>query len=602
MIPGTDVLDALPIAVYMTDADGAITFYNEAAATLWGHRPELGSSHWCGSLKLYWPDGRPLQHDACPMARSLKEGKEVRGVEAVAERPDGSRIPFRPYPTLLRDTAGKITGAVNLLVDISEHKRAEIETARLAAIVSSSDDAIISKNLDGKIVSWNASAARIFGYEAEEMIGQSIMRLIPTDLQDEEKIIIGKIRRGERVDHFDTVRVAKDGRRIDISLTVSPVRDKAGNIVGASKVGRDISERKRDDELRTLLFDELNHRVKNTLATIQAIASQSLRRAASPNDFVISFNGRIQALAKAHNLLVQGNMKGADVTQIVREQVVLGTADASRITSSGPSLLLNAQTAVQLGLVLHELATNARKYGALSVPGGHLSISWQLDLKTGRRLLLEWTESGVPNVTVPTSHGFGTILIQRTLEANGGEVALRYDAGGVSCHIKLPLPEEDSRDRAFQILSATQNEKSGKRQGSDRRKLDGKRILLIEDEALIALETETALMSAGCEVIGPAGTLEAAKQLIADMTFDAALVDANLAGHPVHELAAALAQKGVPFAFATGYGRDALPSAFREAAILAKPFTTAQLLTTVEALLGDSARPPDVVPLRPRRI
>src|SRR6185312_17477078 len=131
-----------------------------------------------------------------------------------------------------------------------------------------------------------------------------ILKLIPPELRSEENLIISRLKRGQRIEHFDTVRVTKSGRRINVSLTVSPLRDKHGRIIGASKIARDVTERKRAEELQTLLFDELNHRVKNTLATIQAIASQSLRRSASPVDFVASFNGRVQALGRAHDVLV----------------------------------------------------------------------------------------------------------------------------------------------------------------------------------------------------------------------------------------------------------------------------------------------------------
>src|SRR5438132_97089 len=125
MITGTELLEALPVAVYTTDAEGRITFYNRAAAELWGHHPELGSSQWCGSWRLYWPDGRPMPHDECPMAIALREGRELRGVEAIAERPDGSRVAFTPYPTVLRDPDGTVVGAVNVLVDITDRARVE---------------------------------------------------------------------------------------------------------------------------------------------------------------------------------------------------------------------------------------------------------------------------------------------------------------------------------------------------------------------------------------------------------------------------------------------------------------------------------------------
>ena len=152
------LVSALPAAIYITDASGRIIFYNEAAAALWGCRPELGKSEFCGSWKLYWADGTPLRHDECPMAMALKQKRPIRGMEAMAERPDGTRIPFIPYPTPLFDASGELIGAVNMLVDITERKRAEEVAQRLAAIVESSDDAILSKNLDGVITSWNRGA------------------------------------------------------------------------------------------------------------------------------------------------------------------------------------------------------------------------------------------------------------------------------------------------------------------------------------------------------------------------------------------------------------------------------------------------------------
>ena len=198
-----DVLEALPAAIYTTDAAGRITYYNQAAALLWGQRPELGESEWCGSWKLYWPDGRPLPHDQCPMALAIKEGRPNRGMEAVAERPDGIKIPFIPYPTPLFDSSGTLVGAVNMLVDITDRKRAEESALRLASIVEFSDDAIISKDLDGVITSWNRGAQALFGYTAREAVGNSVRTLIPPDRLDEESEILARIRRGE---HSNTTR------------------------------------------------------------------------------------------------------------------------------------------------------------------------------------------------------------------------------------------------------------------------------------------------------------------------------------------------------------------------------------------------------------
>src|SRR5262249_47220437 len=240
-----EAIEALPAAIYMTDAEGRITYYNAAAAALWGRRPDLGESKFCGSWKLYWPDGTPLPHDACPMATALQQKRPIRGMEAVAERPDGARIAFTPYPTPLFDAAGRLTGAVNMLVISSERRWAEQDTQSLGAIVDSSEDAIISKDLRGIIWSWNAGAERLFGYAKVEVIGKSITLVIPPHLRDEEASILDLLARGEHIEHFETTRMRKDGTLMSISLSISPIRNARGGLVGASTIARDITERKR---------------------------------------------------------------------------------------------------------------------------------------------------------------------------------------------------------------------------------------------------------------------------------------------------------------------------------------------------------------------
>lgn len=359
--------EAVPVAIYTTDAEGRLTYFNVAAVTLSGREPQIGTDQWCVTWKIFLPDGTPLPHDQCPMAVALRGGQAAVGIECIAERPDGSRFWFEPYPSVMRDAAGRITGGINLLVDITERKASEIEanenfraivettpecvkivasdgtllhmnsvglsmvgaasasevigasvydliapedqpryrkfnkricegqkavlefdivglkgarvhmeshaaplrrsdgtTVQLAisrditnrkqaeraalllgAIVDSSDDAIISKDLNGIITSWNSSAERLFGYTAAEVIGKSITIIIPADRLEEEPRILARLRRGERVDHFETIRQRKDGSLLDISLTISPVKDDHGSIIGVSKIARDITERKR---------------------------------------------------------------------------------------------------------------------------------------------------------------------------------------------------------------------------------------------------------------------------------------------------------------------------------------------------------------------
>jgi PAS domain S-box-containing protein len=434
------ILDVLPAAVYTTNALGQITYFNEAAATLWGCRPELGSSEWCGSWKLYWPDGRPLPHDQCPMAIALKEGRPVRGVEAIAERPDGSRVPFIPFPTPLYGASGVLLGAVNMLVDVTDRNRASEYEQRLISIITSSDDAILSKDLNGIITSWNRGAEQLFGYTAEETVGKPVTMLIPTERRDEEPKILERIRRGERIDHYETIRRRKDGSLVEISLTVSPVKNAEGEIIGASKIARDITERRRAQEQQALLLGEMKHRVRNTLATVQAIATQTLRSTASQERD--AFLARLRALAGAHDLLTLERWNQAPIGDVVAGALnAFQGSHGARILIDGPKdAVLDAHKSMLLAMALHELSTNAIKYGALSNQSGQVSVRW--DLVPGdeaRSLKFVWQESGGPPVKPPERKGFGSTLIERALQRELGGVEYTFDPGGVACTLDLKL-------------------------------------------------------------------------------------------------------------------------------------------------------------------
>jgi PAS domain S-box-containing protein len=430
-----DVVRALPAAIYTTDAAGRITFYNEAAAELWGCRPELGKSEFCGSWKLFWPDGRPMPHGQCPMAVALKEQREIRGVEAVAERPDGTRVHFVPYPTPLYDASGILIGAVNMLIDITDRKRADVHAQELASIVESSDDAIVSKDLNGIIKSWNGGAERLFGYTAEEIIGKPITILIPADRIDEEPEIIECVRRGARVDHYDTVRRRKDGSLIDISLTVSPLKDADGRIIGASKIARDITERKRAQEQQKLLVNEMKHRIKNSLATIQAIATQTLNQHAEERD---AFIARLHALANAHDLLTAETWERATLHAIVtRALKPFQEEHHERISVEGPdNVWLDATKSVIVSMVIHELATNAIKYGALSNGSGRVTVAWEQHLAPNR-VELVWRESGGPKVRPSQQKGFGSHLIERAVGGQLGSAQLVFNPQGLFCLLEI---------------------------------------------------------------------------------------------------------------------------------------------------------------------
>jgi PAS domain S-box-containing protein len=248
-----EMIDMLPAAIYTTDAEGRLTHFNPAAVEFSGRVPELGSDYWCVSWKMFLPDGTPLPHDQCPMAVALKEGRVIDGAECIAERPDGERVWFTPYPRPLHDSEGRIVGGINMLLDITERKVAERTSGLLAAIVGSSDDAIISMSLAGIITSWNQSAERLFGHNAEEAIGRDITLIIPPDRCEEEAAILERLKQGEHIEHFETVRMRKDGTTFDVSLTISSVKDAAGRVIGASRVPRDITRRKEAERTTGML-------------------------------------------------------------------------------------------------------------------------------------------------------------------------------------------------------------------------------------------------------------------------------------------------------------------------------------------------------------
>ena len=273
------MLEALPVAIYTTDAAGRITYFNQAAADFAGRRPVLGNDEWCVTWRLYRPDGTPLPHNECPMAVTLREGKPVRGQEVVAERPDRTRVPCMPYPTPLFDSTGRLVGAVNLLVDITDQKRAEATAQRMKALLerrvehrtqalaetadrlkeseetfrllvqSVTDYAIFMLDPDGYVANWNAGAERIKGYSRAEIIGQHFSCFYTDDdrLDGVPARALATARNEGRFEH-EGWRVRKDGSRFWASVIIDPIRDESGELSGFAKVTRDLTERRLVEE------------------------------------------------------------------------------------------------------------------------------------------------------------------------------------------------------------------------------------------------------------------------------------------------------------------------------------------------------------------
>jgi PAS domain S-box-containing protein len=311
----------------------------------------------------------------------------------------------------------------------------------LAAIVESSDDAIVSKRLDGTITSWNPAAERLFGYTAEEVIGRPISILAAPDRENEMPANLERIRRGEKVDRYETVRRRKDGSLVDISLTVSPIRDGTGRIVGASKIARDITARKWAEERQRMLTAELSHRVKNLFAVVQVLAERSASKATSAAECIEAFRGRLQALNAAHNALIAANWNWASLLSLVQTALEPYLGDGDRIRMEVQDLRLNPDFAVTLASGLNELATNAVKHGALASPAGRVTLTAHVEAgERGDELRLVWQEDGGPVVDVPAQAGFGTTMLSQAIEyQHEGKVELDWRKEGLICRLTLPI-------------------------------------------------------------------------------------------------------------------------------------------------------------------
>ncbi len=356
----------------------------------------------------------------------------------------------RPY----RDLNNVIDGAVITFVDISERKKHEQARSRLAAIVESSQDAIIAHSLDGSVTSWNDGARRLFGASASEAVGQPMPALVRDALPRDWLDMLGRLQSGEQFPSFECAGVAKNGGPVEVSVTVSPVLEGDGRIVGVSLVARDISARRAAERRAALLLGELDHRVKNILTIVSAVISQTLKTTPTPEAFATEVNGRVQAIAKAHSLLTQSGHGEVSLRVILQTELAPYDRGAGSVAVTGQDVALTPKAGLALAMAVHELASNAAKYGALSTIAGRLTVAWDIfpgasaPEATPALLKLTWAEAGGPAVSPPTRRGFGTTLIERALTHEiDAEVSREFLAGGLLCMMAVPLTEEVGRPR-----------------------------------------------------------------------------------------------------------------------------------------------------------
>lgn len=433
------LFEQLPFAVYVCDQDGLVLRYNHRAAELWGRSPQLGdpNERFCGSYKMYRPDGSLLPHHECPMADVLRTGASVRGQEVHIERPDGLRGIALVDIEAVKDSCGNIVGAVNCFQDITERKHADEALRRaeqeLRDFVENANVGMHWVGPDGIILWANRTELEMLGVTAEEYVGHHIREFHADQAVIDD--ILDRLAKTETLHNYEARLRSKDGSCRDVLIN-SNVLLKDNKFIHTRCVTRDITERKLAEERTKTLAHEMDHRAKNMLALVQATVH--LTQADTVDELKSAIQGRLKALANAHTLLAQSRWAGADLCRLVTEEVSPYAPEGiSRVNINGPKLFLKPQSAQSIAMILHELTTNAVKYGALSVPTGQLRVEWS---NGGTDLLIRWFETNGPPVSLPRRQGFGTRVISQLIKAElEGKVEFDWHCEGLACEITVPV-------------------------------------------------------------------------------------------------------------------------------------------------------------------
>lgn len=590
------LLDKLPAAAYTCNAKGLITYFNERAVELWGRTPKLNDpvDRFCGSFRLFTIDGEPTRHDECWMALAIKNGKSYDAQEIVIERPDGSRCTALAHASPFHDDRGHVTGAVNVLVDITDRRRAELMRSHLAAIVDSTDDAIVSKNLNGVVQSWNSAAERLFGYTAEQAVGQHISFLIPTDRLGEEDMILARLRGGERVYHFDTVRLRSDGQPIQISVTISPIRDDSGRIIGASKIARDISDRKRaEDQVYSLLTQlkeadrrkddflaTLAHELRGPLTPLWAI-QELLKRGTADGELLRNaqetMERQLGQLVRLVDDLLDVNRIVRNKLELRRERIELAgiinqavEICQTLVEQAGHELTvqlpheriyLQADPA-RLTQVFGNLLNNACKY---TNPGGHLKIMAE---RLGSEIVVRIKDDGIG---IPKDKltdifemfeqlhqgseqsrgglGIGLNVVKRLIAMHGGSIHATSDGPGRGSEFSVRLP----------VIVETAPTSEHRGADVDARSATKRRILIVDDNVDSAQSLAMLLNFSGNET---ATAYDGVTAVEATQSFrpDILLLDISLPKMDGHEVARRIREqdwgKQMILVALTGWGQE----------------------------------------------
>jgi two-component sensor histidine kinase/DNA-binding response OmpR family regulator len=436
---------------------------------------------------------------------------------------------------------------------------------------------------------WDEGQYRIFGVDPNTFRPtlERVSALVdPDDLQRLEQMI-ADFSNDEIKSYQTEFRVYRPDGNVRWCLgTAAPTVDASGRAVRISGVTVDITDRKEAEERQTLLVREVDHRARNALAVVQSIVR--LTQAKSKDEYVAAVEGRISALSRAHVLLSESRWEGADLSQLLEEELApYRGGEVDRIAVSGPAIFLQPSTAQIVALAVHELATNAAKYGALSSAAGRVALTWRAKLG---RLTLRWVETGGPQVQSPSAKGYGTRVIGASVERQlGGTVTFDWRAEGLFFTLSVPIGDVNRSSKA--PVGERCTAETGKNAASGTIAV-GNRLLLVEDEALVGIMMSEMLTELGFHVIGPICNLADAVAAVAKEPFHTAVLDVNLHGEMVYPVADMLTARGVPFVFVTGYGAEGIDARFANVPVLQKPIEkhtiNSLLILKSDPPLGDS--------------
>jgi PAS domain S-box-containing protein len=584
----TDLLEALPAAIYTTDAAGRITFFNQAAVEFSGRIPQIGSDQWCVTWRLYWPDGRPMAHDECPMAKTLKEDRPIRGGEAIAERPDGTRVPFMAYPTPLHDNSGRLVGAVNMLVDLSAAKeieearsllnemleqRVEERTRQLTEALTRlreserrfrlfvggvTDYAIFMLDTEGVITNWNAGAERIKGYRADEIIGQHFSVFYsPKDQEDglPQRALMIAARDGRL--ESDGWRTRKDGSRFWANVVIDAVHDDTGVLIGFAKITRDMTERRAvDEQLRQSqkmeavgqLTNGVAHDFNNLLATIipnlelaqsnikQERELKYLENAIRAAERGAQLTNQLLAFSRHHEL----STEPVDVNQLVSEACemlprTIGPMIAIETILEGDAWWAMTEPG-QLELAILNLAINARD---AMLSGGKLTIGTKNvarrdgggfpPLEPGDYIMISVADNGTGMSEEVRSRAFEPFFTTKEVHKGTGlGLSMVYgfvrQSGGT-----VTIDSELGNGTTIRIyLPRALQQTAEAQEAGERSRWDAgppSRILLVDDNSAVRAITAIMLRTLGHDAIEAAGGQDALDLLEQDRQFDLLMVD-----------------------------------------------------------------------------